>query len=126
MTSVGGETDRQFSDTTLLQADDYFAPGKVEWLTGDNAGQQVEIESFASGIVELKFPTVSAIQDGDTFQLRRQCTKRWTGHNSCDTYFGALKVEHFRGEPHIPVGQSSSLSVPGVGVPTGVGGGASA
>ena len=125
VTSVGGETDRQFSDTTLLQADDYFAPGKVEWLTGDNAGQQVEIESFASGIVELKFPTVSAIQDGDTFQIRRQCTKRWTGHNSCDTYWAADKPLHFRAEPHLPVGQSSSLSVPGVGVPTGVGGGAS-
>lgn len=123
VTSVGAETDRQFSDTALLQADDYFAPGKVEFLTGDNAGQQVEIESFSSGgIVELKFPTVHAIQTGDTFQIRRGCTKRWTGHNSCETYFGADKVDHFRGEPHIPVGQTNTISVPGAGVPGGTGG----
>lgn len=123
VTSVGAETDRQFADTALLHADDYFAPGKVEFLTGDNAGQQVEIESFSSGgIVELKFPTVHAIQENDDYLIRRGCTKRWTGHNSCETYFGADKVLHFRGEPHIPVGQTNTISVPGAGVPGGTGG----
>lgn len=126
VTSVGAETDIQFADTSLVQADDYFAPGKVVWDSGDNVGQMVEVETFASTVVELKFPTVSPIQVGDTYRIRRQCTKRWTGHNSCETFWAANKTLHFRGEPHIPVGQSGSLSVPGAGTPTGIGGGSTA
>lgn len=123
VTSVGSETDTQFADTSLVQAADYFAPGKVVWDTGNNTGQMVEVDAFGSTVVELKFPTVSPIQVGDTYRIRRQCSKRWTGHNSCDTFFGAEKVNHFRGEPHIPIGQTSSIGVPGAGTPTGLGGG---
>jgi hypothetical protein len=58
------------------------------------------------------------MQVGDTYRVRRQCTKRWTGHNSCDTFWGADKALHFRGEPHIPIGQSDNLTTPGAGIPT--------
>ena len=118
ITSVGAETDRQFADTSLVQADDYFAPGLVEMLTGDNAGQQVEVDTFAAGVVELRFPTVSPMQVGDTYRIRRQCSKRWTGHNSCETFWTTDKTLHFRGEPHIPIGQSDNLTTPGAGIPT--------
>ena len=122
--SVGTDTYRQFIDGTNLVDSgfdaDYFAPGMVEFLTGDNAGQQVEVDAYdyTSGVVTLRFETVSPISAGDTFRIRRHCSKNWTGHNSCDTFWGPDKTLHFRGEPRIPVGQASRLTVPGAGVPT--------
>lgn len=121
ITSVGGESDRQFGDSALtggIYTANYFAPGLVEMLTGDNAGQQVEVDTYdyTSGVVELRFPTVSPMTVGDTYRIRRQCTKQWTGHNSCETFWGADKTLHFRGEPAIPVGQSDSISTPGAGL----------
>lgn len=119
ITSVGGETDRQFIDSGIAAAGaDYYAPGMVRFLTGDNAGQMVEVESYdtTSGVVELKFPTVSAMQAGDTFEIRRHCTKQWTGHNSCETFWAADKTLHYRGEPHIPVGSAQLLNAPGAAI----------
>lgn len=113
VTAVGAESDTQFTDTSLAQAANYFAPGLVEWLTGDNAGQELEVGAFASSAVTLQFPTVSPISIGDTYRIRRDCTKNWTGHNSCETFWAADKPNHFRGEPHIPVADTAALNSPG-------------
>jgi len=127
VTGVGGEADFQFIDTSLSGSsftENQYAPGLVEFLTGDNAGLQVEVDAYdyATGIIDLRFPTPSPISPGDTYRIREQCTKNWTGHNSCDTFWAADKPLHFRGEPWIPVGQASQLTVPGAGTPSGVGG----
>lgn len=120
ITSVGAETDREFTDSALLQAADYFAPGMVEILDGDNAGQMLEVEAFAAGgAVTLKFPTVSPLAVGVAYRIRRHCSKRWTGHNSCETFWGAEKPLHFRGEPHIPVGDAGALNSPGASLARG-------
>lgn len=111
--AVGTETDRTFADTGLTQADDYFAPGVVEWIAGANAGQKMEVESFAASTVTLQFPTINAITLGDTYRIRRECSKRKDGHNGCQTFWGADWVLHFRGEPWIPVGDTANLNVPG-------------
>lgn len=111
--SVGEETDRTFTDAGLTQAADYFAPGMLEWLTGANAGRTYEVESFASGgIVSLGFPTAYPIAIGDTARIRPDCTKNWSGTMSCESYNNRL---NFRGEPHIPVGDSGSAQIPGSG-----------
>jgi uncharacterized phage protein (TIGR02218 family) len=126
VTDVGGETDRQFGDDDLIGTsftENYFAPGLVEFLTGDNAGQQREVDTYdyLSGIIELRFPTVSPMQVGDTYRIRRQCSKNASGHNSCRTFFDTNWNLHFRGEPAIPVGQSDNLSTPGAQVSGGGG-----
>ncbi len=123
ITALGAEPDRQFTDSALAQAADYFAPGLVEILDGDNAGQQVEVEAFAAGGgVTLRFPTAALLEVGVAYRIRRQCSKRWTGHNSCATFWGAEKPLHFRGEPHIPVGDSGQLNSPGAALARGAGG----
>ncbi len=123
ITALGAEADRQFTDSALAQAADYFAPGMVEILDGDNAGQQIEVEAFgAGGAVTLKFPAAALLANGVAYRIRRQCSKRWTGHNSCETFHGAEKPNHFRGEPHIPVGDSGQLNSPGAALSRGVGG----
>lgn len=113
VTAVGTETVREFTDSALAQAADYFAPGMLRWLTGANAGQNIEIEGFAlGGAVTLQYITRHPITVGDTFEIRRDCSRKWEGHNSCDTF---ANRPNFRGEPFIPVAEFLSLSVPGSG-----------
>lgn len=117
--SVGAETDRQFLDAALIGSGaNYFVPGMVEILDGDNAGQMLEVDAFdtATGIVDLKFPTISPLVTGVAYRIRRHCSKQFTGHNSCDTFWGANKTLHYRGEPHIPVGDAQLLSSPGAAI----------
>ncbi len=120
------DNDLLFSSDDLAQADDYFAPGLVEFETGDNAGIQREVGAFSSdsggGNITLAYPTPHPTQVGDTGRIRRECTKHWTGHNSCDTYFGVNKTLHFRGEPWIPVGDAQANLIGGAGVPGDIGG----
>lgn len=109
------EIDRVFS-TGLAYPDDQFSPGIVEFLTGANAGSRVEIESFIDGDVTLLYPTTRPIVDGDTYRIRRDCTRAHEGHNSCQTFFGEQWVNHFRGEPHMPIGDAAALMTPGVSI----------
>jgi hypothetical protein len=119
VTSVGAETDREFTCAALDQADNYFAPGIVEWLAGDNAGQACEVESFAGGVVTLQFPTVNPILASHEFRIRRDCSKRKTGHNSCkDTFWLTEWFNHFDGEPAIPVAEAGKLMSPGAAIST--------
>lgn len=121
VTSVSGsEPDLEFTDTALAQAANYFAPGVVEMLTGANAGQTREIESFGSGIITMLFPFVNAVEVGDTFRIRRDCSKRKSGHNSCkDTFWLTDWSLHFRGEPAIPVSETAKLNSPGAATSAG-------
>lgn len=120
------DSDMLFTSASLTQIDDYFAPGLTEWLTGDNVGIQREVGAYSSdsneGTVRLSYATPHPIQVGDTFRIRRECTKHWTGHNSCDTYWGANKTLHFRGEPAIPIGDTAANLISGAGVSGDIGG----
>lgn len=113
VTGITGEAGIAFQDTSLTQADAYFQPGIVEWQTGANAGQQQEIDTFVvGGSVTLKFPTRNGIQLGDTYRIRRDCTKAWSGTNSCQTFNNR---SNFRGEPFIPISDVMNIGVPGAG-----------
>lgn len=110
VTSVGSETVREFTAGLLLQASGFFAPGLVEWVSGDNAGTSQEVEDFdAGGVISLRFVTTYPIQAGDTFNIRPDCTRKWSGANSCDTHSNR---PWFRGEPFIPVSDTVALSIP--------------
>lgn len=110
VTSVGAETVREFTASSLAQAQDYFAPGLWVWTTGANAGTSQEIEEFdAGGAVTLRFTTRFPIQVGDEGSIRRDCTRKWSGPNSCNDHGNR---PWFRGEPFIPVSDVIALSVP--------------
>lgn len=114
VTDVGIESVREFSADALDYPDAYFAPGLVLWITGDNAGMSREVERFdadsAGADIALLFTTRNPIQVGDTFDIRRDCTRQWSGHNSCETYSNR---PWFRGEPFIPISDTVGLLVPG-------------
>lgn len=101
------EVDRVFTDSALAQADGYFQPGHIEWLTGDNAGRTYEVEQFDSGgIITLAHPTYYDVQAGDTFQIRKQCPKT----KAACVAFG--QILNFRGEPDTPEADSRSNQTP--------------
>lgn len=117
--AVGTDSVRDFF-TDNTQADAYFAPGLVEWLTGDNIGQQNEVGAYTGpkttptvipSSVSLNFVTREPIQVGDTGRIRRDCTHQFSGHNSCETFGNRI---WFRGEPYIPVSDTNAISLPGV------------
>lgn len=124
VTSVGASPKRTFTDTALTNPDDFFSVGVVEWLSGNNAGGQMEVETYvhdsnSSPTVNLALPMPYAIEIGDTFRIRKDCSKEWDDAlNGCLFHYGTDRKNHFRGEPHIPVADSSQNMVPGAQVNT--------
>jgi hypothetical protein len=121
--ALGDEVVREFYSADLTQATDYFQFGQVRMEDGANAGQTRELESFTSvggaGFVSLRFTFREPLAIGDHGKIRRGCSKRWAGHNSCDTYGNR---PWFNGEPNIPIGDSIAIGVPGVNVVHSTGG----
>lgn len=114
VTSVGANPRLTFTDTALTQADNYFALGVVEWLSGNNAGAQMEVDAHASDALTLALPMPYTIQVGDTFRVRKDCSKEWDdADNGCVFHWGSERALHFRGEPHIPVADNGQSMVPG-------------
>lgn len=88
-----------------------FAPGLVEWLTGDNAGLTIEVEEVVGSTVSLRFGTPFDIQATDTLRMRPDCDKSWI---TCrDSYNNHL---NFRGEPFIPITDEGGNQTPGTPV----------
>lgn len=113
VTSVGTETDRMF-DSGVAGADGLYNLGVVEWLTGDNEGGQMEVDDFGSGEFVLSLAMPYAIQVGDTFRVRKDCSKEWDdAENGCLFHWASDRANHFRGEPHIPVADGGASMIPG-------------
>lgn len=120
VTSLGTESTRTFTASSLAQAADYFAPGWLVWKTGQNAGLEFEVESFGlGGVITTVFPMPYVPDVADEFDIRRDCTREWEGHNSCDTYDNRL---NFRGEPKMRPADAIATQIPGASSSPGRGG----
>lgn len=119
ITSVdGSEPDRIFSAAAMSEADDFYQLGVVEILTGDNAGAQMEVRSNASdsdaGVVTLSLGLPAAMQVGDIFRIRKDCSKEWDdASNGCLFHWGADRGLHHRGQPLIPTADGGASMIPG-------------
>lgn len=118
VTSVGATPKTTFSDTGLTQEDGFFMPGVVDWLSGDNAGAQMEVDDHENAshgnFVRLALPMPYAISVGDTYRIRQDCTKvHDDAEHGCIYHFGSEWVNHFQGEPDIPVSDGGSNMIPG-------------
>lgn len=94
----------------VSQVDNYFELGVINYVTGDNAGADLEIESWtadgADGIVKLSYPSPYPVANGDLVRPRRDCGKTET---DCIAY---NNIVNMRAEHLAPV-EDQSLSVPG-------------
>lgn len=123
VTSVGLEVGRTFTASALAQAANYFAPGILEWVSGDNAGFRFAIEEFqAGGTISQLILALYPVQEGDSFRLRRDCTRNWAGHNSCETFGNRL---NYRGEPKIRPAEAVKARAPGAEITLPIMGGIS-
>ena len=98
--AVTGVTDRrEFEAVSLADADDAFNYGVLLWLSGANAGYEMEVKEWvlASHTMTLfeKMPFVIAIDD--TFAVTMGCDRRLA---TCKARYD--NVVNFRGEPYLP------------------------
>lgn len=110
--SVGAESNRVFTGTVLTSGIEPF-PGRVQWLTGDNAGREFATEQIDGDECTLNETTAYAIQVGDEYRIRPDCAKRY--HEDCIAKWS--NGPNFKGEPHIPVGDATQLQTPGAQMP---------
>jgi uncharacterized phage protein (TIGR02218 family) len=83
--------------TTLTQEDGYFTYGRIEWLTGNNVGQMLEIKGFVSSVVSMVLPPLNDVVVGDTFKIVPGCDRTL---DTCVSRWD--NVLNFRGEPYVP------------------------
>lgn len=117
--SVGSETNRVFtgSDLPTISEMSEIVPGRVQWLTGKNAGHEYGVEEVDADEVTLDETTGFAIEVGDTYRIRPDCAKRFV--EDCIGRYS--NGPNFKGEPHIPVGDGSQLQTPGAQLGSGSG-----
>lgn len=114
--SVGVEDDRTFVGSAI-GGTVFPVPGRVQWLTGDNAGREYATEEIGSNGISLFEPTQYPIQPGDTYRIRPDCAKRYL--QDCIGIWN--NGPNFKGEPYIPVGDALQGQTPGAQLP-GAGG----
>ena len=97
------QTDQSFTSNELsAYASNWFNGGKVEWLSGNNAGTKSEVkghfkQSETISVISIWQHLGSPMQAGDQFKITA----------GCDKTFGTCKLKfsnqiNFRGFPHIP------------------------
>lgn len=89
-----------FTAASLIRPDGWFDFGEVEFLSGLNAGQRVEIKRHLLGSpssIELQLPAPRAMTAGDAIRLTAGCAKT---KQACKDKFGNLP--HFRGFSFVP------------------------
>lgn len=100
-----------FTDTSRMEADDWFGEGVLNWLTGENAGLSQKVKSFAAGEFTLSLPMPFAISVTDTYEGIAGCRGRRT-EDCKDKHDNVL---NFQGEPDLP-GPDAATSSPTVDV----------
>jgi uncharacterized phage protein (TIGR02218 family) len=111
VTVVGGETNRVFTGDVVSEESPGppLVPGRVQFLTGDNAGREYATEERDGLTITLAEPTIYPIEVGDTYRIRPDCGKRYE-EDCIATWNNGI---NFKGEPHIPVGDASQVQTPG-------------
>ena len=72
-------SDREFTDTSRTEANDWFIGADITWLTGANAGLRMEVkDSSSAGVIKLHQLMPFTVAIGDTYSMPAGCTKRKT------------------------------------------------
>ena len=96
-------------------ADDLYRFGVVHWLTGDNAGKEMDITQNTGGTYALALDTPYPIKIGDTYKVREDCSKVYDdADHGCLHHWGASDRNlYFGGCPDIPTADGGASMVPG-------------
>jgi uncharacterized phage protein (TIGR02218 family) len=113
--TVGAESDVLFTGDAAAALVRTSYPSKVQFLTGDNAGREFDVESVDALAFTLLEPTPYPIQIGDEYRHRRDCGKIY--EDDCITI--NANGDNFKGEPLIPVGDGVAGQTPNTQIPGG-------
>ena len=91
-------SNRVFLDASRAEANAYFTGGLLTWLSGNNAGRQMEVRAYTVGSIELFEAMPEAVAIGDTYSVYAGCDKTLA---ICNSKFGDNYLNH-RGFPHVP------------------------
>lgn len=115
--SVGAETDRIFVGDAVATFPSNTYPGRVQFLTGANAGREYATEEINGLEVSMIETTAYPIEVGDTYRIRPDCQKHYI--DDCIGLYN--NGPNFKGEPYIPVGDGQQGQTPGAQLPGGGG-----
>lgn len=96
--SITGVGDRRtFTDSARVEAADYYGAGRVLMLSGEAAGEEIEVYSFGSGQFVMHLPFHRNIAVGDLYQATPGCRKNYQPDckvkwNNGNNFGGAPKV----------------------------------
>lgn len=119
ITEVSGtEADRIFAVSGPAAATGFYEPGVLRMISGDNAGYEVEVETYTSDsdgkVIAISLPAYFDFAVGDEGEIRQDCTKIHDDtEHGCQYHWGADWVLHNRSEHRLPLGQEGELSTPG-------------
>jgi len=108
------DDNRTFYDTTtptFTEADDWFNYGMLTWITGDNAGYEMEVKDWVLSTKKIILFEVMPydLEVGDTFKMYAGCDKTLS---TCKNKFA--NVINMRAEPYIPgIDEVMSYAIPG-------------
>lgn len=85
------------NEAILNQSNGYFDNGIIEFTSGDNNGQKMEIKQHANGTFILSLNLPQELKIGDAFKITAGCNKQFS--TCCSKFNNAI---NFRGEPHLP------------------------
>lgn len=89
---------REFTSTSLSQAEQYFTEGRLTFTSGPCKGFSHKVKYSSGASVQLQLPTPTDFAVGDTFTIVAGCRKRFT--EDCTNRFA--NALNFQGEPHLP------------------------
>lgn len=91
---------KTFTGTDVVGDFGAYETGKIEWLSGDNAGRMSIVRTWFPGDKQLKvyFPVLHDIQIGDRFAYYPGCQKRFAE----DCIFRFNNAINFQGFPYLP------------------------
>ncbi len=96
-------------------ADHTYKPGVVQFLTGDNAGKEMDVRDNVGGLVSLALDMPFPIAVGDTYKIREDCSKVYDdADHGCLHHWGAADRNlYFGGQPYIPTADGGKSMIPG-------------
>lgn len=110
VSAVSQEPRRVFIADALPQNEGYFTGGVLQWITGNNTGAHIEVDTFtASKQISSSFEFAYPVAIGDRFRIRQDCDKTFA---TCKVRNNVL---NFRGEHLTPVADTA-LQTPGANI----------
>lgn len=105
VSNTGGAPTNSVFNSSLTQADGYFALGYLVWTSGANNGLTCQVQGYlnANGNIQILYPLGVVPSAGDTFNIYPGCDKQ---QSTCTNKFS--NAAHFGGFPFVPTPETIS------------------